>query len=121
MIHQARFEHAARLLVEKQAAERLISLWKDSTMSERMGIMLTVERVLEIKRSALDSIVHELAGILRSDDASLRGDTADLLGKIGHPDALEGLKPLLDDPNPDVAEIAMEAIEEIGNSDTEGA
>jgi HEAT repeat protein len=41
----------------------------------------------------------------------LRGDTADLLGQIGHPSAREALKSLLKDPNPDVAEIAKEALE----------
>jgi hypothetical protein len=38
---------------------------------------------------------------------------ADLLGQIGHSDAIESLKVLLNDENEDVAEIAMEAVEQI--------
>ena len=36
------------------------------------------------------------------------------VGQIGHPAAKEPLKALLNDPNPDVREIAEEALEEIG-------
>ena len=39
----------------------------------------------------------------------------ELLGQIGHASAVEPLKALLNDENPDVAEIAKEALEEIEN------
>jgi HEAT repeat protein len=51
--------------------------------------------------------------VLAADDAALRGDTADLLGQIGHADAIEALTALTKDPNPDVAEIAAESLEAI--------
>ena len=47
------------------------------------------------------------------DDDPAASDTADLLGRNGHRAATDALRALLDDPNPDVAEIASEALEEI--------
>jgi HEAT repeat protein len=79
--------------------------------------MMAVEETLEADRSALDGLVSGLLPILPSEDAVLRGDTADLLGKIGHRAATDALHALLDDPNPDVAEIASEALEEIDDRD----
>ena len=55
----------------------------------------------------------------REQDAVLRGDTADLLGRIGHRAACDSLRALLDDPNPHVAEIAGEALEEIDERDAD--
>jgi HEAT repeat protein len=81
--------------------------------------MMAVETALEDDRSALDGLVPGLLPILGSEDAVLRGDTADLLGRIGHRAARDRLRTLLEDPNPDVAEIASEALEEIEARDTE--
>jgi len=112
-MHQGRFDHAADLVFRINGPDILVSLWKDSTTSRRMGIMLTVQKVLARDPKALDGTVPDLVALLGIGDASIRGDTADLLGQIGHADAVDALKALSDDPNPDVAEIAQEAIEEI--------
>ena len=45
--------------------------------------------------------------------ASGAGDTATLLGSIGEASVRAELTALLEDPNPDVAELAAEALEEI--------
>ena len=58
-------------------------------------------------------LVPGLLPNLAAEDPVLRGDTADLLGRIGHRAARNPLRTLLEDPNPDVAEIASEALEEI--------
>ena len=81
--------------------------------------MLAVETGLEGDQAALDGLVPGLLPILGTEDPVLRGDTADLLGRIGHRAATDGLRALLDDPNPDVAEIASEALEEIETRDGE--
>ena len=52
-----------------------------------------------------------LAAVARTDDVALRGDTADLLGRLAHPAARAALEELRHDPDPDVAEIAAEALE----------
>ncbi len=49
--------------------------------------------------------------LLSQDDVALRGDTAELLGKIGNPIAIPALKKTAEDPDPDVREAAEEALE----------
>ena len=68
------------------------------------------EEVLERRPSALNDVVKDLGKSAESEDAALRGDTADLLGQIGHPSGALFLEKLLQDPNPDVVEIAEEAL-----------
>ena len=72
--------------------------------------MTIAEEVLEQEPGALNGIVEGLTSVLNVDDVPLRGDTADLLGQIGSPEALDALRPLVDDPNEDIAEIAREAL-----------
>jgi len=113
IVEQGRFEEAAADVCGASASGMLLAAWRRSTTSLRMALMLTVEEVIDKGRAALDPIVVELCALLSSEDAALRGDTADLLGRIGHRDAVEPLTKLLDDPNEDVVDIVKEALEEI--------
>jgi thiol-disulfide isomerase/thioredoxin len=94
-------------------ADIFLSAWKKSVMSQRMGLMLMAEQALDEDKTVFNRIVPGLIETLKMNDVTLRGDTADLLGQIGHSDAIESLKVLLNDENEDVAEIAMEAVEQI--------
>jgi len=91
-------------------ADIFLSAWKKSIMSQRMGLMLMAEQALDENAAVFNSIVSGLIGVLKMKDVTLRGDTADLLGQIGHTDAIEPLKALLNDKNEDVVEIAKEAL-----------
>ena len=113
LVEQGRFDEVAGRMRTGPGAAHFVTLWKGSTTSLRIGLMMAVEEALEADRAALDGLVTGLLPILPSEDPVLRGDTADLLGRIGHRAAAEALQALLDDPNPDVAEIASEALEEI--------
>ena len=113
LVEQGRFDEAAGRIRTGPGAAQFLAIWKGSATSLRIGLMMAVEEALEADRAALDDIVVDLLPILRTEDAALRGDTADLLGKIGHRTATDALKALCEDPNPDVAEIASEALEEI--------
>ncbi len=105
----------------EEAAERVAGgelnmfarAWERASFTRRMGLMLVAERLLRQEPRSLDSVVEKLIQLLQSADSSRRGDTADLLGRIGHPAALPSLQALLADPNPDVAEVARQALEEI--------
>jgi hypothetical protein len=113
LIEHGRLDEAAARIRSGSGAKPFVPLWRDSTTSQRMGLMLVASEVLEAEPRGLDGIVVDLVEVLGSEDVALRGDTADLLGQIGHASALDGLRALLDDPNPDVVEVAEEAIEAI--------
>ena len=112
-IEAGRVEDAAAELAAGCGGSHLVAVWRESATALRMGLMLAAELALEDDRSALDNIVPQLLPLLEGPDVSLRGDTADLLGRIGHPSAEGPLRRLLSDTNPDVAEIAAEALEEL--------
>jgi glutaredoxin len=84
-----------------------------STFQERIALLLTLEEALARDPRCLDRIVGPLLPHLETGDASVRGDIADLLGKIGDRKALPALKKLCRDPDPNVVEAATEAVESI--------
>jgi len=114
-IQDGRALEAADMIVAKTGAVFLAADLLRSSFQERIGLLLTLEEVLEREPGCLDPLVQDLLPGLESGDTSLRGDLADLLGRIGHPDALPALRKLSRDQNPDVAEAAAEAVESILN------
>ncbi len=84
-----------------------------SSFEERIALLVALEEALETDPRCLDRMVDPLLPYLEGEHASVRGDIADLLGKIGDPKALPALKKLLEDPDPNVAEVASEAVEMI--------
>jgi hypothetical protein len=108
-----RLDDAATDVTRGPGAGLFLEVWKGSATSDRMALLLVAEQALGSVPESLDGIVPGLLEMLAADDAALRGDTADLLGQIGHPAAREGLTALLHDANPDVAEIAEEALESL--------
>jgi len=108
-----RFDDAAAEVVRGPGAGLFLKVWQVSATSDRMALLLVAEQTLTAGPEALDGVVPALVELLGADDAALRGDTADLLGQIGHSAARGPLTALLDDPNPDVAEIAEESLESL--------
>ena len=104
---------AEAIKMVQEAPELFVLLWRRSTMSSRVGLLLIAEEILEADEAALDGLVPELVDVLDLDDVALGGDTADLLGQIGHRDAVPALESLLHNANPDVVEIATDALEMI--------
>lgn len=102
--------------------QAFLQIWADSTLQDRMGLTLLAETVLDQHPEGLDPLLPALMTGLQtpsalSEDPSRKGDTADLLGRIGHPDARPVLKMLTEDENPEVAEVAAEALEELEEMD----
>jgi alkyl hydroperoxide reductase subunit AhpF len=108
LVETGRFDDAL-----KKIHDGFTSAWKKSATQLRMGLMMVAEKALTQDPHSMNSLVPDLLPATKSADAALRGDTADLLGQIGHPSATEALKALLNDENPDVAEIAQDALDEI--------
>ncbi len=94
-----------------------VALWSRSGLQERMALLLAVEHALELDAEALSGLVLHLAAALEEgslgEDPARRGDTADLLARIGHPAARPALERLACDPHPEVAEAARAALEEL--------
>ncbi len=112
LIENNRIDEAAAQIINGPGAGLLLENWRTSTTSTRMGFMFAAETALEEDLRCMDSIVDGLVPVLQNEDASLRGDTVDLLGRIGLSSARGAIEALLNDPNPDVAEIAAEVLEE---------
>jgi len=113
LVDAGRFSVAARKLLEGTAHEAFADWWRTSTLESRIGLVLTAEEALALDSGALDALVPDLLDVLESPDVSLRGDTADLVGRIGDSRAIPALEALCDDANEDVAEAAHDALEEI--------
>lgn len=110
MLETGRLSDAAPLLRSPGGQEALCSLFAGSTMHQRIGLVLVAEEALASDPHALDGAVPCLLPLLYGPDDSLRGDTADLLGRIGAPGARDALTHLLRDTNPDLREVASESL-----------
>ncbi len=89
----------------------LIELMQEEEQS--LGVKFGVGALFEALAGseALRTAVPELIRLTGSPRADIRADAAHYLGLAGDPAARESLKQLLDDDNPDVREIAAEALE----------
>ena len=113
LLQGERLDEAVAQLATQTGAAAFCALWATSELSDRLGLMLLAETALESDEAALDGLVEGLLPALRSPNATLRGDTADLLGQIAHPAAEATLQGLLHDDNADVVELVEEALEAI--------
>lgn len=111
MIDSGRAEEAAELLCRSNEPQTILPLYLSEEFSIRMGALVVMEDALQIDPGIFDPILDRLTDLLFADEAGLRGDTADLLGKIGNPDAIPALQKAAQDPDPDVREAALEALE----------
>jgi Thioredoxin domain/HEAT repeats len=111
MINGGRAEDAAELICSRKEPEAILPLYRAPEFSTRMGVLVTLEEALDKDPRVLDSIVDDLSELLSSDDVGLRGDTAELLGKIGNPRAVPALQKVAQDPDEDVREAVQEALE----------
>lgn len=102
---------ADQLRDEPQALPQLIGLLQTETtpMAARIGVGVVLEELegSELLRQALP----ELVALARSARANLRADAAHFLGLTRSGDATPMLRELLNDPHPDVREIASDSLE----------
>ncbi len=110
LVETGRFDEAIASMESGEGARCFVAAWEKSSTSSRIGLMLTAERLLERGDAPFHPVAEDLARVTETDDVPLRGDTADLLGRIDHPAARAALEKLLEDPDPDVAEIAAEGL-----------
>jgi alkyl hydroperoxide reductase subunit AhpF len=111
MIKSGRAEEAAEVLCRENQPAAILPIYRAKEFSVRMGALVTMEEALGLNPRVLDPLVGELTALLSDEEVGLRGDTAELLGKIGNKDAIPALQKALDDPDPDVREAVEEALQ----------
>jgi hypothetical protein len=111
MIDSGRAEQAAELLCRSDKPQTILPLYCSEEFSTRIGALVVMEDALQINPRIFDPLLARLTDLLFADEAGLRGDTADLLGKIGNPEAIPALQKAAQDPDSDVREAALEALE----------
>ncbi len=91
----------------------IADLMRDERMRVRLGISALVETLAKEDPDAVSGVVPGIAGLLKNESPTIRGDAAYLLGIVGHREVIPFLTEAADDDNPSVREIVREAIEEI--------
>ena len=109
-LEAGRFAAAGELLAAGCGHEAFLERWGAGGLERRIGLALAADEALQRDPGALDALVRGLLPLLGPGDAARRGDTADLLGRIGHPAARDALEAIRDDPDEDIAEAATEAL-----------
>ncbi len=113
LIERGRIEEAADCLNHEAGREVILTLMGEPDFSKRLSALVVLERALDNNSDAVREMVPSIAALLDHTDARIRGDVADLLGKIGNAQTIAQLELLTADPDPDVAEAATEAISEL--------
>ena len=113
LMKSGRLDDATSRLVDGRGIAAFAKLWNESTLEGRISLSLAAQNAVEEDAGSLDNLVHHILPSLATDDAARRGDTADLLGEIGHQSARTAVARLLDDDHPDVAEAAEDALASI--------
>ena len=111
MVKSGRAEDAAKLVCRKGRPEALAQVFKQKEFSTRIGALVAMEYALDINPQILDEVIDDLSSFLFSDDTGLKGDTAELLGKIGNVQAIPHLRRALNDQDEDVQEAVQEALD----------
>ncbi len=113
LVKSGRLDDATARLVDGRGISAFAELWNESTLEGRIGLSLTAQNAVDIDPGSLDALVELILPSLETENAARRGDTADLLGAIGHSSAKPELERLLGDGHPDVAEAAEDALASI--------
>ncbi len=99
-------EYYSHLLESLDLVLLLSSL--ETPMAVRIGIGAVIEELAG--SGLLDRIVPELEQLTRSDEPQIRADACHYLSIAGNSSALETIRALQDDPDPEVREIAAESL-----------
>ena len=107
-------ENIASLMRQDLSLVRFIpDLIGDDAIVVRLGATALVEELAQVHRDALAAAVPGLVSLLGSENPTIRGDAANVLGIIGDRTAREALDGLRHDANAAVREIAEDALAEL--------
>jgi len=111
LLQQQRLDRAVALLRDNPALlHELLPLLADldTPMGVRIGIGAALEELQD--SGLLTGIVHELGALTRAAEPQVRADACHYLGLTGSSEAADYVRPLLDDGDHEVREIAAETL-----------
>ena len=85
-------------------------LLRDERFMVRMGVAVLFEELVTMRPEETVLAVPSLLPLLQEETNYIRGEAVTLLGIIGTKEALDALKPLVSDKDPQVAEIARDIL-----------
>ena len=93
----------------------LLSLFSDpdTALNTRIGISAIMEHLEG--SDLINGMIDHLGKLTGHQDARIRGDACHYLGLTGNRDAIDYIKPLLDDNDDDVRELAQESMKLLGS------
>jgi HEAT repeat protein len=86
------------------------ALIRDERFAVRLGTAVLFEELAEVQPGKTALAIPSLLPLLQEENPLLRGEAATILGIIGSPAALQHLRHLRDDPDPQVREIVSDII-----------
>jgi HEAT repeat protein len=109
-------ENIAAMFRQAPAYYRLVgALLRDERYMVRVGLAVLFEELAVSRPAEVRLAIPALLPLLQAADPNLRGEAANLLGIIGPAGVRDHLRPLLDDPDPQVAEIVRDVLEGLEN------
>ncbi|BDD89447.1 HEAT repeat domain-containing protein [Desulfofustis limnaeus] len=82
----------------------------DERFNVRLGVSVLFEELRTRMPGQLNRAIPSLLPLLTSPQPHLRGDAISVLAIIGTPEALDHIRPMADDPHPQVREIVADIL-----------
>ena len=89
-------------------------LLREERFMVRMGMAVLFEEMKGIRPQEVVLAIPGLLPILGEETPWMRGEAVNLLGIIGTPEALAHIKPLAEDPEPQIREMVRDILQEQG-------
>jgi HEAT repeat protein len=85
-------------------------LLNDERFMVRMGMVVLMEELVRTERDKAARAIPALLPLLEDAPSYVRGEAVTILGLIGTEEAMLHVRPLLDDPDPQVREIVQDLL-----------
>lgn len=84
----------------------------DERFAVRLGVSVLFEELKQLQPNRLALAIPSLIKVLQNDEPLMRGEAISILGIIGTEEAIELVRGMHDDPNPQVREMVQIVLEE---------
>jgi len=86
----------------------------DERFNVRLGVVVLFEELQSLQPDKLEFAVPSLSRLLQNASPLIRGEAITVLGIVGSEEAIEHVRDMVDDPSPQVREMAELVLEEHG-------